>query len=92
MNLKFLKYIVVGFILTGCHKEKNYWADRGCTGSPTYDFPITSPDLINMKFKSGTYWVFTDSITNIRDSNFLLDPQEGHEYINHLIKPPAQTE
>ena len=71
MNRKFFNYIAFVFILMGCRKEHGPVLGH----SPNHS-NITSPDLINMKFKSGTYWVFTDSITNTSDSNYIINPLE----------------
>jgi len=70
MNLNFFKYVVFSFALLACHKK-----ETPHLFGPSH-YGINSPDLLKFKFKAGTYWVYNDSITSMRDSSYVINPRE----------------
>ena len=68
------------FALMSCKKdtyESNGNANIPVFPQQPYTYEISHPDLANFLFKSGTYWVYVDSISNLIDSihvdTFYLD-------------------
>jgi len=57
---------------------------------------ISSPDILNAKFKPGTYWIYLDSITMATDSTIISSISEGnagqceeyHAYGMNLVSYP----
>ena len=58
--------------MVSCDKEQ----DVTVKCSETY-YDITSPDLLNAKFKTGTYWVYLDSVSLTTDSTIISSYSEG---------------
>jgi hypothetical protein len=59
--------------LASCAKEQDVTVK--CS-SAYYD--ITSPDLLNAKYKPGTYWVYRDSVSMGTDSTVVASISEGN--------------
>lgn len=60
------------FVIVSCGKEEDVTAKCDDT---FYD--ITSPDLQFAKFKTGTYWIYQDSVTMTTDSTIISSHSEG---------------
>ncbi|HWY13049.1 MAG TPA: hypothetical protein VN026_17060 [Bacteroidia bacterium] len=90
MKKLFLLLIVIAFVR--CNKDQDVTVK--CSG--TY-YNITSPDLLNAKFKTGTYWVYLDSVSLTTDSTVINSYSEGdagkcseyHAYGFNMISYPA---
>ncbi|MCJ8288419.1 MAG: hypothetical protein HRT58_00190 [Crocinitomicaceae bacterium] len=91
--MKPLFYILIILLVTASCKKDKY--DSNGNGNIPPETPITytisKPDLVDFKFKAGTYWVYIDSVNNTIDSvsvegfgfDSLLD--EGNYYEYHLF-------
>jgi len=68
------KLILLLFViaLVSCNKDE----DVTIKCSEDY-YDITSPDLLNVKFKTGTYWVYLDSVNLTTDSTVISSFSEG---------------
>ena len=90
MKKLFLLILVVVF--ASCNKEE----DVSVKCSDTY-YNITSPDLLNAKFKTGTYWVYLDSVSLTTDSTVISSYSEGdagkcseyHAFGFNMVSYPA---
>ncbi len=90
MKKLFLLLLVVTFV--ACNKEE----DVTVKCSDTF-YDIISPDLLNAKFKTGTYWVYLDSISLTTDSTIISNFSEGnsgkcseyHAYGYNMVSYPA---
>src|ERR1041385_8419207 len=90
MKKLFLLFIVA--LITGCNKEE----DVTVKCSDTY-YDIASPDLLNAKFKTGTYWVYLDSVSLATDSTVISSFSEGdagkckeyHAFGYNMVSYPA---
>lgn len=79
-------------ILAGCDKEQEVKSD-----CPDVYYEITSPDLLNNKLKTGTYWVYLDSVSMATDSTAISSYSEGkagtceefHAYGYNMVTYPA---
>ena len=77
-NLSYI-FLLSVFSFSSCRNESE--SPGPCSGSSTTTY-ITASDLLNCRYKTGTYWVYIDSITNLIDSvniqsynqNFISDP------------------
>jgi len=78
--------------LTGCDKEE----DVTTKCSDAY-YEITSPDLLNNKLKTGTYWIYLDSVSMATDSTAISSFSEGkagtceefHAYGYNMVTYPT---
>jgi hypothetical protein len=70
--MKKLFLLVISVIMLSCNKEQ----DVTVKCSDTY-YDIASPDLLNAKFKTGTYWVYLDSVSLTTDSTIINSYSEG---------------
>ena len=90
MKKLFLLLLVVAFV--SCKKDE----DVTVKCSDTY-YDITSPDLLNAKFKTGTYWVYLDSVSLTTDSTIINSYSEGdagkcsefHAFGFNMVSYPA---
>lgn len=90
MKKLFLLFLVVTFV--SCNKEQ----DVTVKCSDTF-YDITSPDLLNAKFKTGTYWVYLDSVSLTTDSTIISSYSEGdagkcseyHAFGYNMVSYPA---
>ncbi len=65
-NFSYIFPLVV-FFFASCKKDDESSGHNPCSGSPTTSY-ITASDLLNCRYKTGTYWVYIDSITSSNDS------------------------
>ena len=67
--MKNLQYIGMIFLTVffSCNKADNNPGQNPCGGNKTISY-ITSTDLQNCEYKTGSYWVFIDSTNNMIDS------------------------
>ena len=96
--MKHLKHIglILLMALVACSKD-NKPEHNPCGGSKTTSY-ITSPDLQNCQYKTGSYWVFIDSVDNTVDSisiesdyhGFIEDPC-GNSFEIHSFKIISST-
>lgn len=70
--MKKLFLLLVVLTIAGCGKEQ----DVTTKCSDTF-YDITSPDLQFAKLKTGTYWVYQDSVTMTTDSTVISSYSEG---------------
>ncbi len=56
-----------------CNKEEEY---TGHCGKPFTSY-ITSADLLNLKYHTGSFWVYIDSVTNTTDSVYVTASSSG---------------
>ena len=90
MKKLFLLFTIA--LLASCDKDKE--VKNECTG--VY-YEITSPDLLNNKLKTGTYWIYLDSVSMATDSTVVSSYSEGkagkceefHAYGYNLVTYPA---
>src|SRR5207248_1008756 len=90
MKKLFLLSVVV--IMASCAKDQ----DVKIKCSDAY-YNIISPDLLNAKFKTGTYWVYLDSVSLTTDSTVINSFSEGdagkcseyHAYGMNMVSYPA---
>ena len=90
--MKKLFFLVSVVALTSCQKGE----DVTVKCSDTY-YNITSPDLLNAKFKTGTYWVYLDSVSLTTDSTLVTSHSEGdagkcseyHAFGFNMVSYPA---
>ena len=69
---KIIPVITIVLLALACNKEQDV------TVKCSEDFyDITSPDILNAKYKPGTYWVYLDSITMNTDSTIVNSVSEG---------------
>ncbi len=85
--------IILLLILFSCNKDDDNRHQNPCFGIQPSTSYITSPDLQNCMYKTGSYWVFLDSISNTIDSvsiiNFHQTILYGHcdyDYEIHSIE------
>ncbi len=64
-NLKYIELILL-IALVSCNKDNNQ-GHNTCGNNKTTSY-ITSADLQNCQYKTGSYWVFIDSVDNTIDS------------------------
>jgi hypothetical protein len=89
--MKKLVLVVLVLLAFGCNKEEDVTVK---CGSDYHD--ISSPDILNAKFKPGTYWVYFDSIAMTSDSTIVNTISEGnagqcneyHAYGMNLVSYP----
>ncbi len=60
-------------LIMSCHKEEEY---TGHCGKPFTSY-ITSADLLNLAYHTGSYWVYIDSVTNETDSVYVTGNSYG---------------
>ena len=81
----------LGFLLllmiVSCKKEDNGIEDNPC--GEKFTAGITSADLLNSEFKTGTYWVFVDSSDNTTDSIAISSFKQ--EFINDACGNSYET-
>ena len=70
--MKKLFLLAAVITMVSCNKDQE--TTTKCSG-PFYD--ITSPDLLNGKLKTGTYWIYIDSIGLTTDSTVISSFSEG---------------
>ncbi|MBK7212246.1 MAG: hypothetical protein IPH88_02880 [Bacteroidales bacterium] len=58
--------LILPTLLFSCKKDDNGIGDNPC--GEKFTVSITSADLLSCEYKTGTYWVFTDSTDNSTDS------------------------
>ncbi len=79
-------------LFAGCDKEKDVTAE-----CPDTYYEITSPDLLNNKLKTGSYWIYLDSVNMATDSTAVSSYSEGkagkceefHAYAYNMVTYPA---
>jgi len=67
-------FFLTCFLIFSCKKDDN--PSKMSCGNPHTSY-ITSADLINCKYKTGTYWVYIDSISMLTDSSRVVDYNQG---------------
>lgn len=86
---KTLLIALVCFLFVSCKKEKTPQeqsshanAPLPCTAHPAT--PISNPDMLACKFKTGSFWVFRDSLSGATDTLFVqnLTRTSGYSYSN----------
>ena len=84
MKKVFSTGLILIVILSSC--RDNEYKPNPCPNSNSKDTVyISSSDLQNCKYKTGTYWVFVDSVTNIYDSVAVISFNQG--VLNHECNP-----
>ena len=80
---------IISLVIVSCKKDEV--PEKNVCGTPHTSY-ITSTDLVNCKYKPGTYWVYIDSVTLFTDSirviDFNQDPLQdmcGNTYQNHTF-------
>ena len=74
--MKWLYAIIIGLNVYSCRQSEAKEKAPDCSG-PSQTYYITDPGSIQAKFKTGTYWVFYDSITSTIDSNVVYEHSSG---------------
>ena len=72
--------MVLLVLLSSCYREKDgcfKWGVDCCSNTDKDTVYMSSKDLQNCKYKTGTYWVFIDSVANIFDSVAIVDFHQG---------------
>ncbi len=103
--MSIINYILLLTVLlfVSCKKESEPQKQNPCgNGGPTTTY-ITASDLVNCKYKTGTYWVYIDSTSNTNDSLYISsfnqifltgstcgDSYEAHSY-NTVSNPSMKT-
>jgi hypothetical protein len=69
MTMKNINYtfLLLTIIFNSCKKEDNSSKNEPCSSNPTTT-NINATDLLNCRYKTGTYWLYVDSITGSTDS------------------------
>jgi len=89
-NLLYIVLILTA--LSSCNKNDDNYSHNPCVGDETISY-INSLDLQNCRYKTNSYWVYTDSVTNSLDSvsidNFnqdFIEDECGNSYEIHSFK------
>jgi hypothetical protein len=89
--MKKIFFLLSVIAIASCDKKNDSTSE--CTGAY---YEITSPDLLNGKFKTGTYWIYLDSVSLAIDSTVISSFSEGkagaceefHAYGYNLVSYP----
>lgn len=79
--------LIVPTLLFSCNKDDNGIGDNPCGEKFTAN--ITSADLLNSEYKTGTYWVMIDSTDNTTDSISISSFKQ--EFINDACGNSYET-
>lgn len=74
--MRWLILILAVLVLFSCNKSESREKAPDCSGPQPTSF-ILDQGLVKAKFKTGTYWIFYDSITGIIDSNVIYQHSSG---------------
>lgn len=74
-NLLFIG-LILQLILLSCDNDNDSPGHNPCSGDER-TFYITSSDLQKCKYKTGSYWVYVDSASNIFDSVSIVSFNQG---------------
>lgn len=73
----FLFLLIILFFNSSCSKEDDYPEKNVCPQGMNGNYPMYA-DLLNCRYKTGTYWVFIDSITGMTDSMYIDNFNQGY--------------
>lgn len=70
--MKTITYIILSILIFSCTK-KSTDGHMGPSCDNPQNYNLTSADLLNTRFKTGTYWVYLDSVTLTVDSEYVIN-------------------
>lgn len=71
--MKYLLIVVFTVSLWSCKKKEDDPIKEDCSNA--YHYALNSADLLSARFRTGTYWVFRDSVTLELDSEYVMAEQ-----------------
>lgn len=89
MTKALFSLFALSILITSCKKDNDVSnGNAGCL-NPNQVTPIINADMLNTKYKTGTYWLYTNTVNNQNDSVYVHYDSSGYvtsSYCNYTAE------